>query len=434
MLRTDLVDHRSSDEASLRRALRARDPLALAEAYHRTIAAGHACARRLLVSPREVEALLRSVYGGLWQQPPEDESLEGWVRRRCFQLGSEHLRERGTAPAAASLALALPDLPTPAATRADATERAVAALTPSQRHALVLAHDQGIPSSEQGDPDATAALEAALLALAGPSGSGQRTGGSWGGGEAAGPADACDDLPLLADWVLGLLAPTDAEAVARALNERPACAEVARALRRGRRRLETLPPTPDMGQRILVTVLAESGGAVRMPSALDEAAPTAAQPAAASAAPGATAAAEEAPTPAAAEGDEGGPDTEQWRLSDLIEAEERDDGLAAVLGGRRGEAADAGGADAGWNEDAWGGAETGSLATDAPEQDYQDVAGPDPGDALQFPGAGAAPGSPRRDARPSTGSRVLRWLGFALILVLGGVLGVWIGFFIVNQL
>ncbi|HEY8341377.1 MAG TPA: hypothetical protein VIK95_16020 [Egibacteraceae bacterium] len=453
MLRTDLVDHRSSDEASLRRALRARDPLALAEGYHRTIAAAHACARRLLASPREVEALLRSVYGGLWQQPPDDDvSLEAWVRRRCFELGSEHLRERGRPPAAPSLALALPDLPTPSETRLDAAERAVAALTPAQRRALVLAHDQGIPSAEQGDPDATASLEAALLALAGSSGSGPRSGGSWDGRETPGPADACDDLPQLADWVLGLLPPAEAEEVADAVNGRPACAEVARALRRGRRRLETLPPTPDMGHRILVTVLAEGGGTVRLPSALDDAAPpppAAPAPAAVpTASPAEPAAAAQPPAPAAEEpaapeppaeapaaaGDDAGPPTEQWRLSDLIETEGGDAQLTAVLGGSREEPeGTTERVDDAWSGEGWGEADTGPLAG-GPDEDYQDIAGPDSAAALQFPGIGAAPGSARREARPSTSSRILRWLGFALILVLGGILGVWIGFFIVNQL
>ncbi|MDQ3973777.1 MAG: hypothetical protein M3276_05490, partial [Actinomycetota bacterium] len=125
-MRTDLPDHRRSSQEQLLEALRERDALALAEAYHRTIAAAHACARRLLSSSSHVEALLRAVYAELWAQPPrDDEPLEGWIRARCFELGTAHLRERGMAPASPSLAELVPDLPAPDLRHLDAAERAL---------------------------------------------------------------------------------------------------------------------------------------------------------------------------------------------------------------------------------------------------------------------------------------------------------------------
>ena len=273
MLRTDLPDHRRATEEQLLEALRNRDPLALAEAYHRTIPAAHASARRLLSGSSEVEALLREVYAELWNTPPAGASLEGWVRARCFHLAAEDLRERDAAPASPSLTALLPELPRPEVRYLDAAERALAELDDQQRKALLSAHDQGVPTQDQNTPDAGAALVAALLALAGPEPGGDTV-----------DASHCDDVDELADWVLGLLPPDRAATVAAQVGARPECAAVAKALRRGRRRLEGLPPTPDMGQRVLVVVLAggpkptlppvptsvPATGAAALPSALDD--------------------------------------------------------------------------------------------------------------------------------------------------------------------
>ncbi len=98
MLRTDLPDHRRASEAELVAALRDRDPLALAEAYHRTIPAAHAGARRLLSRSAEVEALLRQVYAELWRSPPDADPLEGWIRSRTFELAVADLRDRAARP------------------------------------------------------------------------------------------------------------------------------------------------------------------------------------------------------------------------------------------------------------------------------------------------------------------------------------------------
>lgn len=254
MLRTDLPDHRRATEEQLLAALTNRDPLALAEAYHRTIPAAHASARRLLSGSSEVEALLREVYAELWSSPPADAALEGWVRARCFNLAAEDLRERDAAPASPSLTALLPELPRPEVRYLDAAERALAELDDQQRKALLSAHDKGVPTQEQNTPDAGAALVGALLALAGPEPGAETV-----------DATHCDDIPEIGDWVLGLLPPDRAAAVASQVNARPECAALAKALRRGRRRLEGLPPTPDMGQRVLVVVLA-GGPAPAMPS------------------------------------------------------------------------------------------------------------------------------------------------------------------------
>ena len=245
MLRTDLPDHRRATEEQLVAALRSRDPLALAEAYHRTIPAAHATARRLLSGSAEVEALLREVYTQLWASPPGGAALEGWVRARCFELAAGDLRERDAAPASPSLTALLPELPRPEVRYLDAAERALAELDDPQRKALLLAHDKGVASDEQNTPDADAALVAALVSLAGPEP----------GSDALDPS-SCSDVERMGDWILGLLPPPRATAVAEQVAARAECAALAKALRRGRRRLEGLPPTPDMGQRVLVVVLA----------------------------------------------------------------------------------------------------------------------------------------------------------------------------------
>lgn len=243
MLSVDVPDHRRSSEPELLDALRSRDPLALAEAYHRSIAAAHACARRLLATSAEIEGLLRAVYMELWSEPPLGEALEAWVRGRCFALAAGHLRAQGRPAASPSTALLLPDLGAPDVRYLDVAERALADLEETPRMALLLAHDRGVASVRQEIPDADAALSSALETLAGPEPA----------GEAA--TEDCADLPLLADWSLGLVEPQRAGEIAAAVAARPGCAARARTLRRGRRRLEGLPPTPDMGQRILVMVL-----------------------------------------------------------------------------------------------------------------------------------------------------------------------------------
>ena len=267
MLRTDLPDHRRATEEELVAALRNRDPLALAEAYHRTIPAAHAAARRLLSGSAEVEALLREVYAELWASPPSDAALEGWIRSRCFTLAAEDLRERDAAPASPSLTTLLPELPRPEVRYLDAAERSLAELGDAERRALLAAHDKGVPTDEQNVEGASAALVSALLALAGPET----------GGDTLDPS-ACDDVPLAGDWVLGLVPPDRAAGVAEAVNANPACTALTKALRRGRRRLEGLPPTPDMGQRVLVVVLAGAHAAV--PSAPSSAALSGVTPAA----------------------------------------------------------------------------------------------------------------------------------------------------------
>lgn len=265
MLRTDLPDHRRATEDDLVAALRSRDPLALAEAYHRTIPAAHAAARRLLSGSAEVEALLRQVYTELWADPPQGVALEGWVRGRCFAIAVDDLRERDAAPASPSLTALLPELPKPEVRYLDAAERALAELDPDPRRTLLMAHDRGIPTTEHGDPDADAALVEALLALAGPEA----------GSEPLDPG-VCADIPGVGDWILGLVSSRDAARISEQVAADPACAALAKALRRGRRRLEGLPPTPDMGQRVLVVVLAgapsparSQAAAVGIPSALD---------------------------------------------------------------------------------------------------------------------------------------------------------------------
>lgn len=251
MPQTTTADHRRSSEHELRAALRSRDALALAEAYHRTSPAAHAVARRLLSASADVEALLRTVYAELWQAAP-DEPLERWVRTRTFALAAAELAERQAAPASPSTATLLPDLPAPEVRFLDAAERALGELDDEDRRVLLEAHDRGVPASTQEDHDGPARLRRALVALAGPETAAVAPGAD---------DDTCHDATELADWVLGLVADDTAEAMVDVGAQRPGCAALTRTLRRGRRRLEGLPATPDMGQRILVLVLTGAPGA-----------------------------------------------------------------------------------------------------------------------------------------------------------------------------
>ncbi len=148
-------------------ALRARDPLALAEAYYRTVGAVQAIGRRLLGPGRETEALLRAVYRRLWEAPPAGGALEGWVRAQAFALAAEYLRALGRPAATASAAALLPDLGAPEPGPPDAAEEALAGLDDAARSAVVRAHDRG-QAPDEGDGEAAAALERGLAALAGP--------------------------------------------------------------------------------------------------------------------------------------------------------------------------------------------------------------------------------------------------------------------------
>lgn len=260
------ADYRRSKEADLLAGLRAHDPLALAEAYHRTSPAAHACARRLLGNAHDTEALMHAVYGELWASPPETARLEGWVRSQCFRLGVEHLRAQEQAPASPSLALLLPTLPPPTDASHDPAEEALAALPEADRRVLLLAHDQGLATAAQDSPDAAAALERALLSLAGA-----------GEGTEDGSTEECADVNEMADWTLGLLEADQAAQVTAQVIDRPACAARSRALRRGRRRLEGLPAAPDLGQRVLASVLGFAG-APPAPAASDHDGPAAPAP------------------------------------------------------------------------------------------------------------------------------------------------------------
>jgi DNA-directed RNA polymerase specialized sigma24 family protein len=245
VLRTDLTDHRGTDDARLVRAVADGDAIALAEAYHRTVTAAHACARRMLASPVEIEALLRAVYSELWEDPPVDRALEGWIRDRCFTLGTGYLRQRGLSAHSPSLAAWTSGLEAdPHAGGSDALERMIAELTDQQQAALVRAHDQGIRTADQEDPQAGPALQHALLVLASPLTDDERH-----------AAEMCSSGVALANWMFGLLPPHEAAAVPGTAAEPTPCGRLASVLRRARRRFEPLPPTPDLGHRVLASVL-----------------------------------------------------------------------------------------------------------------------------------------------------------------------------------
>lgn len=251
---------RHSPDAAVLERLGDRDPLALAEACARTLPAAAGVARRLVHAP-DVEATLHTVFRRLWQEPPPaDHALEGWVRVHTFAVATARLRETSEGPAAPSARAGAPDLPEREPAYLDATERALAALDDETRAIVVRAHDAGVPSSAQQDeaPRAGQALVRGLLSLAD-----------------ATDTPLPDDLdPRLGDWVLGLLGTEEVAQVTTWLQdpERGPHAALVRTLRRGRRRIEGLPPTPDVGLRIMAVVI---GG---IPEATDHSAPTGAPP------------------------------------------------------------------------------------------------------------------------------------------------------------
>ena len=61
---------------------------------------------------------------------------------------------------------------------------------------------------------------------------------------------------------MGTASPTTVATIEQAIEDDQALAELSRTLRRGRRRIEGLPATPDMGARILVSILAVTAAPV----------------------------------------------------------------------------------------------------------------------------------------------------------------------------
>ncbi|MEO2105140.1 MAG: hypothetical protein ABGZ36_05805, partial [Actinomycetota bacterium] len=59
-------DFRRAAEPELLDGIRAGQPLALAEAYHRLVPAAHAVARRLVPGAAEVEEVVQAVFTQLW--------------------------------------------------------------------------------------------------------------------------------------------------------------------------------------------------------------------------------------------------------------------------------------------------------------------------------------------------------------------------------
>lgn len=244
MLRNDLTTYRRSGEPELYEALARRDPLALAEACSRTLPVAYAVGRRYLPST-DLDALLHSLYDQLWNDPPRDVPLERWVRSRCSGLALAELRSSGSAPASPSVRTIAPDLPDPSLPYLDTTERTLGSLDEPARRALLQAHDEGVPSGEQDAPDAAQSLVRALRALADPEG----------GDEAEADVEADGRL---ADWVFGLLPSDEAAALEREISGDPVRTSRTQVLRRGRRRIEGLPPTPDLGPRLIAAVLGGS--------------------------------------------------------------------------------------------------------------------------------------------------------------------------------
>ncbi|MBW3602729.1 MAG: hypothetical protein KY434_08535, partial [Actinobacteria bacterium] len=124
----------------------------------------------------------------------------------------------------------------------------LAGLDEDARRAVLLAHDAGVPSTDQ-QPGAPGALLRGLRRLAGDP------------EDDPAPRVRCARAPAaLADWVLDVAAPAPASDVRAHVDGCPACAHAARLLRGGRRRLEGLPPVPDLGPRLIASALAGTAG------------------------------------------------------------------------------------------------------------------------------------------------------------------------------
>lgn len=231
-------------DGELLEAVSQHQPLALTEAYHRTVSAAHAVVRRLLNDSDKIEEVLTRVYSRLWAERPTNVPLEGWARAATWDIGSEVLHRDELAPVSPSVGDQLPDLPTPDSRFVDTAERAINELADDERTALLSAHDQGVPTVEQADPKAAEHLVNALVRLAGAE------------VDEAVDAELVRKYPGIADWAMGTASPTTVQTIETGIEDDEALAELSRTLRRGRRRIEGLPATPDMGARILVSILA----------------------------------------------------------------------------------------------------------------------------------------------------------------------------------
>lgn len=231
-------DHRRSSDEALAAALGRREALALAEMVSRTLPVAHAVARRM-VATAEIEPLLVELYADLWERPITDGVLEAQIRHRCYALARERLHESGAAPVSPSVRTLEPDLPESSQSYLDTTERMLAALDEQDRRVLLRAHDQGVPAVEQDVEDAPERLIRALRAL--------------GQGEEDTEHPAWDRR--LGDWVLGLVPIDDGQTLDQLVRREPDREPLVRALRRGRRRVEGLPPAPDLAPRLVAVVL-----------------------------------------------------------------------------------------------------------------------------------------------------------------------------------
>lgn len=231
-------------DGELLEAVNQHQPLALTEAYHRTVSAAHAVVRRLLNDSDKIEEVLTRVYSRLWAERPTNVPLEGWARAATWDIGSEVLHRDQLAPVSPSVSEQLSDLPAPDSRFVDTAERAINELADDERAALLRAHDQGVATVEQADANAAEHLVNALVRLAGAE------------VDEAVDAELVRKYPGIADWAMGTASPTTVQTIETGIEDDPALAELSRTLRRGRRRIEGLPATPDMGARILVSILA----------------------------------------------------------------------------------------------------------------------------------------------------------------------------------
>ncbi len=236
----------TNSETALLAGVRERDVLSLVELFHRTLPAVHAVARRMVGDLPHVERLLACVYKELWTAPPEDGPVTAWLRARCFQTATQDLQVRDGVAGTPSTAAVLQQSTSVRSSRSSSpVERTLAEMSDTERMALLLAHDCGVPADDQEPADAATHVTSALIRIAEPDAD----------------VDASQWQPLydrVGEWTLGVLSADQADSVAAAVAASDDLAAHAERVRRGLRRLEGLPPSSLTSQRVIAQVFASS--------------------------------------------------------------------------------------------------------------------------------------------------------------------------------
>jgi DNA-directed RNA polymerase specialized sigma24 family protein len=142
--------------ADLRGRLRLGDERALAELYDSHAALVHGLALRVTGDPAAAEAVTEEVFVAVWEHPerfdPSTSTVDGWLAGLAHRAAVERLRRDGVPPPPTDApVLGGPDPTGAGAPLAGPVRRAVAALAPEERAALLLAYFGGRTYRQVGD-------------------------------------------------------------------------------------------------------------------------------------------------------------------------------------------------------------------------------------------------------------------------------------------